>query len=112
MSADNPFAQRIATAIKRWRLRLGWSQQEASWRVGVLPPEISRWETALRTPGHRNLARICAAYGLTPAELLREDEPLLPPGWPPEALDALRDSPELRDAIAAILKTADEGGEP
>ena len=50
MSADDPFAQRIATAIKRWRLRFGWSQLEASWRVGVLPPEISRWETALRTP--------------------------------------------------------------
>ena len=112
MSADNPFAQRIATLLKRQRLRIGWSQQEASHHVGVLPPEISRWETAFRTPGHRNLARICAAYGLTPAELLREDEPLLPPEWPPEALDALRDSPELREAVAAILKGDGEGGAP
>ena len=112
MPSETTFATRLAAALKRRRLLRGWSQNEAGRRMGILPAELSRWETAFRTPRLKALWRLCAAYGLTPAELVREDEPLLPPGWPPEALDALRDSPELREAIAAILKTADEGGEP
>lgn len=112
MSAETTFKDSVAAALKGQRLLRGWSQDEAGDQMGALPAELSRWETGCRTPQLKSLWRACAAYGLTPAELLRLVEPLLPPGWPPEALDALRNSPELREAIAAILKGDGEGGEP
>ena len=112
MPAETAFDKRIAAGLRRRRLLLGWSQNEAGRRMSLLPAELSRWETGTRSPRLEGLWRLCAAYGLTPAELLREDEPLLPPGWPPEALDALLASPELCEAIAAILKGGGEGGAP
>ena len=112
MSAERPVEHRLANALKRRRLLRGWTQDEASSHVRALPSELSRWETGVRTPRLKRLWHLSAAYGLTPAELLREGEPLLPPGWPPEALDALRESPELREAIAKLLKGGGEGGAP
>jgi transcriptional regulator with XRE-family HTH domain len=112
MSSETTFKRHIAAALKRRRLSLGWSQREAGNEMGVMPAELSRWENGYWTPQLKALWRLCAAYGLTPAELLREDEPLLPPDWPPEALDTLRESSELREAVAAILKGDGEGGEP
>ena len=112
MSSEEAFTHRVAVALKRRRLVFGWSQTEASRHLRVLPAQLSRWETRFHTPQLQRLWHICKVYGLTPAELLREDEPLLPPGWPPEALDALRDCPELREAVAAILQGGGEGGEP
>jgi transcriptional regulator with XRE-family HTH domain len=112
MSSEPTFKERVAAALKRRRLVLGLNQSEASDRVRILPAELSRWESGFRTPRLVGLWRLCAAYRVTPAALFREDQPLLPPDWPPEALDALRESPELREAVAAILKTQAQRGEP
>ena len=83
MSSEEAFTHRVAVALKRRRLVLGWSQTEASRHLRVLPAQLSRWETRFHTPQLQRLWHICKVYGLTPAELLREDEPLLPPAGPP-----------------------------
>jgi transcriptional regulator with XRE-family HTH domain len=112
MSSEDTLIRRLPGALKRRRHQLGWSQRLAGEKAGFTPVELSRWETGDRTPRLKSLWRLCETYGLTPVELLREDSPVLPPDWPPEALDALRESPELREAVAAILKTKAQRGEP
>jgi transcriptional regulator with XRE-family HTH domain len=61
-------AERLVAA----RERLGWSQEDAAGRLGLKPPQLSKWERGANTPGGRNLARIAEAYGLSVAELLGE----------------------------------------
>ena len=112
MAAEKTISAHVGALLRRVRVRLGWGQLKVADRTGATMGRISRWEHGHQAPTLFNLWRLCAAYGLTPAELLREDEPLLPPGWPPEALDALRERPELREAVAKILKGGGEGGEP
>ena len=112
MAFDATLAQRVGLALVRRRHALGLSQLEASICAEVGTASLSRWETGTQTPRLKSLWRVCERYAIAPAELLRLVEPPLPPGWPPEALDALRDSPELREAIATILKGDGEGGEP
>lgn len=57
----------IGGGIRAGRLRLGWSQQQLAWRVGVSQSVISRLETGrLRGMRFRTLARIVGVLEASP----------------------------------------------
>lgn len=89
----------VGSQLAFFRERLGLSQVRAGAMMSADAGDICRWETGRHLPQLLNFCRLCECYGTTPPELLRHGDPLLPPGWPPEALEALRALKEAREKL-------------
>jgi transcriptional regulator with XRE-family HTH domain len=59
-------------AVRRLRRARGWSQEEFADRVGVHRTYVGDIERGQRNVSLVNIARLAAALGLTPSELMRE----------------------------------------
>lgn len=57
------------TALIEARLKKHWSQFEAAEAIGIDYNTLYRWEAGKSTPRGYNLRQLCAAYGMTAAEL-------------------------------------------
>ena len=50
--------------LKRWRTRMGWSQQELARRLNTTQPIVSMWESGLREPTYKQALAVLRAYAL------------------------------------------------
>lgn len=57
--------------LKHIRETLGLTQEECGNRVGLLPAEISHYETGARKPGLENIIKLCRGLGCTPNVLIK-----------------------------------------
>lgn len=53
------------------RIEAGMTQAELAAQLGVLQPQIAKWETGARHPKVENLAKIAAALGVPLERLLQ-----------------------------------------
>lgn len=87
--------------IRALRLQRGWSLTALAQRAGLSVSFLSDVETGRKIPTITSLERICAGFGMTPAECLRLAE--LPPHLA-RLLGAARSlEPEQADQLAAFL---------
>jgi transcriptional regulator with XRE-family HTH domain len=91
--------QTLAERLVATRERLGWSQEDAASRLGLKPPQLSKWERGVNVPGGRNLARLAKGYGVTVAELLGESTNGKAPDTGEAALDR---QPALGEATITL----------
>ncbi|HVS99054.1 MAG TPA: helix-turn-helix transcriptional regulator [Solirubrobacterales bacterium] len=67
---DHPIVARFGRNLKQARARAGLTQEEVNWRSGVHPTELSKMEHGTRDVHISSVARLAAALGVSPGELL------------------------------------------
>lgn len=68
-------AIRLGARLRELRLREGLTQQDLADRIGISPPEISKYERARRAPSLETLATLAEGLRLPLPELLRFEGP-------------------------------------
>lgn len=58
------------TAIRQYREKKGWTQEDVATRVGVAKNTVSMWETGDRKPDIVTLKKLAAIFECTTDELL------------------------------------------
>lgn len=73
--SSRTIAARLGERLRALRLRAGLTQQDLADRVGISPPEISKYELARRTPSLESLASLADGLGLPLAEVMAIEGP-------------------------------------
>ncbi|MCB9742236.1 MAG: helix-turn-helix transcriptional regulator [Alphaproteobacteria bacterium] len=68
--SSHSIAKRLGERLRALRLRQGLTQQDLADRVGVSPPEISKYERARRAPSLESLAALAEGLGLPLSEVV------------------------------------------
>lgn len=68
-------SKRLGARLRALRLQEGLTQQELADRIGLSPPEISKYELARRTPSLETLAMLAAGLRLPLRELFAFEGP-------------------------------------
>lgn len=109
--------ERIATALRKRREELGFSQEEVAKALGVSRESLAQWERGERLPSTLHLQWLTWIYGIDEKSLLRGDlrdknglEVLLPEGvsLPAKARLELQRWLEFLDAYADFLEEEGE----
>jgi transcriptional regulator with XRE-family HTH domain len=59
----------LPLTLMQARLQRGWTQQEVADLIGTTAQSVSRWERGVAVPGPYHWGKLCALFGLSPAEL-------------------------------------------
>jgi transcriptional regulator with XRE-family HTH domain len=62
--------KRLCAALKRRRKELGWTQEDVAEALGIVPRQYQKIEAGEVNLTLRSLARVAAALGLQPRDLL------------------------------------------
>lgn len=61
--------RQLPLLLMQARLSRGWTQQQLADLIGTTPQTVSRWERGVAVPGPYHWGKLCALFGLSPAEL-------------------------------------------
>jgi transcriptional regulator with XRE-family HTH domain len=94
----------LPNRIRELRMAHDWSQDRLAEKVGCSKMQISDLERGNVSLTVEWMRRLAAALGVTPGELLnQEDNPLLPVGGERELVERYRHgSPEQRESLARV----------
>lgn len=70
VSSDNAFLQALGNRIRDYRKKMGFSQQELAYRIGMEKSNLSVIETGKSNPQILTIIKIACALNLQPYELL------------------------------------------
>ena len=56
--------------LRKCREQRGLSQKQVALEVGVKPPTVSQWESGVKIPSRKNVAKLASLYGVTVDYLL------------------------------------------
>lgn len=101
--------QAVAARIRELRTHRGLTQAELARRMGITEGNVSRLETGGRAPSLRTIARVAAALGVEPAELLTRGDVATSAGQAPyvwRICSALEAQPAaVQEMAAAVVDT-------
>ena len=70
VSSDNAFLQALGNRIRDYRKKMGFSQQELAYRIGMEKSNLSVIETGKSNPQILTIIKIACSLNLQPYELL------------------------------------------
>ncbi len=95
----DPIVQRFGSRLREVRASRGMTQAELAEKAEVSPAYVGRLERGGAAPGIDLVARLAAALGTTPADLLPASEPA-------DAAGVLRE--QARRRFESLVQTADQ----
>ena len=72
MISENRFERFLSDALRKERLRLGWTQPELAERCGYTRHHVCRIETGRHRPSTKLCSAMATALGLSFGDLLRQ----------------------------------------